>query len=78
MSRVFAPQQPMRYNRDQGGMVPSMDLTPAMEYGDLIIMIPYVGADALLLTVPVVRKIREAMRDFSRGRSRSPGPSPRR
>ena len=65
MSRVFAPQQPMRYDREVGDMVPSMDLSPAAEYGELTVMIPWVGKDALLMTVPVVRKIRDAMRGFS-------------
>ena len=65
MGRVFAPQQPMRYDRDMGAMVPSMDLSPAAEYGELVVMLHLIGKDALLMSVPVVRRIREVLRDFS-------------
>ncbi len=63
--RVFAAQQPMRYDKRVDEMVPSMDLTPATEYGELVIVTSWVGADALLMSVPVVRKIRDALRHYN-------------
>lgn len=65
VSRVFAPQQPMRYDQRIGDMIPSMDLSPAEEYGDLRIVLPWIGKDAMIMSHPVVKRIREALKDYS-------------
>ncbi len=64
-ARVFVPQQPMHYDPKVSDMVPSMDLGPAEKYGELRIILPWVGKDAMFLAYPVVKKVRESLRDFS-------------
>lgn len=42
---------------------PSMDLTPAAEYGELSILMP--TSQSMLATVPTVRALKEKLRNFT-------------
>mgnify|MGYP000367302151 CR=1 FL=1 len=58
MPRVFVVCEPVT---KQGG-TPRMDLSPAMRYGELIVLLQH--TQSLLAPVPTVRKLREKLADF--------------
>lgn len=61
MGTVFITHEP---HRIENGVVKSIfDMTPAGEYGNIEVLIP-AGA-SLLSTVPMVRMMRDRLRDFS-------------
>jgi len=60
-ARVFVTHEP---HRVEAGLVKSLfDLTPAAEYGELQVLMP--AGSSLLSTVPMVRTMRDRLRDFS-------------
>jgi hypothetical protein len=46
-----------------GATRPSMDLTPALEYGDPVILMPQ--SQSMLSPVPTVRALKEKLRNFT-------------
>lgn len=60
-SRVFIPQEPMKRD-DCGAMVPTYDLSPALEYGDLHVLLPY--GPVMLSTKPMIAHMRTQLDDF--------------
>ena len=63
MSRVFVVQQPMR-RTDSGGLAPTFDLTPALEYGELELLLD-TGVIVGIAMAPIVRVFKEKLADFS-------------
>lgn len=63
MSKVFIIQEPMKRDKETGEMVPMMNFKSAMDYGDLITCLP--PGRVSLSPVPMVRKLVEALKDFS-------------
>lgn len=63
MSRVFVPQVPSRFDVSVQLWVPTVNLSPAEQYGEVVIMLP---PDAARLHVaPLVTAMRERMEDFT-------------
>lgn len=63
MPKVYVPQQPSRFDAASRLWVPTVNLAPAEEYGDVVVMLPP-NANRLH-TAPLVAAMREQMRDFS-------------
>lgn len=61
-SKVYIPQEPARFDIAKGAAVRNMDLTPALEYGELVICLPH-NANFINI-VPMARALREAMSGF--------------
>jgi hypothetical protein len=57
---VFIPQQPTRFDHEQQMRVPTVRLDPAMEFGDLVAIVP----DGLspIFAAPIVQVCREKLR----------------
>lgn len=76
MAKVFVVQQPMRtvtqtdINRGfyddhmLGKSVPAFDITPALKYGDMELLLDR-GTIVGIATTPMVRSFREKLRDYS-------------
>lgn len=64
MPKVYAPQQPARFDVDSQIWVPSMNLKPAEKWGELVILFPQTVSRAH--TAPLVEAMKERMKDFSR------------
>lgn len=62
MSKVYVPQRPSRFDRAIQQWVPSVNLDPAKEFGEIFVMLP--PEASRLETVPLSRALREKMRDF--------------
>ena len=62
MSKVFIPQEPLR-KTDSGAMVPLYDLSPALEYGALEVLLP--SGPVMLSTKPMVDFMKTKMDGFS-------------
>lgn len=65
MPRVFIPQVPSRYDAGAGQRVPSVNLRPAAEFGELVPMLPSIGMEAMLSPQPVTNKMKAALSDFT-------------
>lgn len=63
MARVFVVQEPLRRNRN-GDVVPKMDLSPAMKFGELVYLLRW-GDARLMDPRRLVCKLREGLRDYS-------------
>ena len=62
MNRCFLPQEPTRYDAALDVRTPTIDVTPAKQYGDVIVCLPQgVG---LFTTHPVAIALEECMHDF--------------
>ncbi len=61
--KVFIPQQPTRYDHEKQMRVPTINLAPASEYGDLYALVPD-GMSAQFYA-PVVAALRRKLRDMS-------------
>jgi hypothetical protein len=62
-SKVYAPQQPSRYDGTVGEWLPTVNLTHAKRFGELVVMLP---PDANRLhSAPLLAAIEDKMRDFT-------------
>ena len=61
MSTVYIVCEPVIKLADN--TIKTMDLTPAREYGELVVLLP--SSQSLLSTVPTVRTLREKLKNFS-------------
>jgi hypothetical protein len=62
MPKVYAPQVPSKYDPATRLWVPSINLDPAKQFGDLVVMLPP-NANRLHIN-PLVVALREQMKDF--------------
>lgn len=62
MSRVFIPQVPSRYDTKIGSWVPTVNLDPAKDFGELVIMLP--PEASRLETDDIVRLLKAAMTEY--------------
>jgi hypothetical protein len=62
MSKVYAPQVPSRYDSATRLWVPSVNLDPAKQFGELIVMLPP-NANRLHIS-PLIVAMREQMKDY--------------
>lgn len=60
---VYVVQEPMKRDARTGEMIPSWDMTPAREYGDIEVMFP--SGRVALSTQPMVQRARHLLRNFS-------------
>ncbi len=61
--RVFAPQQPSRFDTATRLWIPTMNMAPAEKYGELVVLLPP-NANRLH-TAPLVAAMSERMKDFN-------------
>lgn len=61
--RVFAPQQPSRYDADLQLWVPIVNLNHARDFGELIIMLP--PNLSSMMAAPLVDALKERMATFN-------------
>ena len=62
MPKVYAPQQPSKFDQSTKLWIPTMDLTPAEAFGELIIILP--NGVSRMQTAPLVTVIKEKMQDY--------------
>jgi hypothetical protein len=62
-ARVFVPQQPSRYDHEAKMRIPTVNLSPATEYGELVSVIP-AGLSAQFYA-PIVATVRDKLRDMT-------------
>ena len=62
MAKVYAPQVPSKYDPATRLWVPSINLEPAKEFGDLVVMLPP-NANRLHIN-PLIVALREQMKDY--------------
>ena len=62
MGTVFIPQEPKRKDDGTGAMVPLYDLTPALKFGTLKVLLPH--GPVMLSTKPMVDHMRTEMDEF--------------
>lgn len=63
MSKVYAPQVPSKFDPATKLWVPSINLDPARQFGEVVVMLPP-NANRLHIN-PLVVALREQMKDFS-------------
>jgi hypothetical protein len=63
MSRVFVVTEPITYNN--GIPVPLFDISPAREFGEIVVLSEH--NQSMAASVPMVRMLREKMKDFGDG-----------
>lgn len=63
MPKVYAPQLPSKYDATARLWVPSINLEPAKQYGELVIMLPP-NANRLHIN-PLITALREQMKDMT-------------
>ncbi len=63
MDKVFIVQEPTK--RVNGSLVPVFDMTPAMVYGELVVLLP--PGNVMLSTAPMVQELKHKLRDFDDG-----------
>ena len=61
--RVFVPQEPSRFDRDLQLRVNSVDLSPALSFGEIIVCLP-AGAN-FINSAPLVQALKEKLSDFN-------------
>lgn len=61
--RVFIPQEPRRRDQESGSWVPVFDLSPALKFGIIEILIPH--GPVLLDTATLVTSLRERLKDYT-------------
>jgi hypothetical protein len=64
MPRVFAPQQPSRFDTSTRLWIPTMNMQPAAKYGELVVLLPP-NANRLH-TVPLLEALKTGMSDFTK------------
>lgn len=63
MNKVYAPQQPSRFDTTLSMWVPTMNMQPARKFGELVILLP---PDANRLhTAPLLATLKERMEKFT-------------
>ena len=62
MTRVFAPQQPSRFDTSTRLWIPTMNMQPAAKYGELVVLLPP-NANRLH-TVPLLEALKAGMADW--------------
>lgn len=62
MPKVYAPQLPSRYDTGLKMWIPSINIDPAKEHGEVVVMLPP-NANRLHI-MPLVVALREKMADF--------------
>lgn len=63
MSKVYAPQVPSKFDAATKLWVPSINLDPAKQFGELVVMLPP-NANRLHVN-PLIVALREQMKDFT-------------
>jgi len=63
MSKVYVPQQPSRFDPATRLWIPTVNISPAKVYGEIIVMLPP-NANRLH-TAPLVAALRDVMADFT-------------
>ena len=64
MTRVFAPQQPSRFDTSTRLWIPTMNMQPAAKYGELVVLLPP-NANRLH-TVPLLEALKAGMSDITK------------
>lgn len=62
-SVVYAPQQPSKFDAQFQIWSPTVDLSPALRYGELRVMLP--PNFGMMMGAPAIDAIKERMRDFT-------------
>lgn len=62
-SVVYAPQQPSKFDSQFQIWTPTVDLTPALKFGELRVMLP--PSFGALTGAPAVQALKERMTDFA-------------
>jgi len=63
MPKVFITQVPHRRDPDTGAFVPSVNISPAAEHGELVVMMP--PRASFFATNDLVSQLREHLADYS-------------
>jgi hypothetical protein len=63
MSKVYAPQQPSRFDTTLKMWVPTMNMTPAEKFGPLVVLLPP-NANRLH-TAPLLAALKDGMEGFT-------------
>ena len=63
MSRVFVPQHIGRRNRKNGEWE-KHDISPALAFGRIEVLLTYYGTDPALAPQPMITDLRRALRDY--------------
>lgn len=63
MSKVYAPQVPSKYDAATKLWVPSINLEPAAQFGEIVVMLPP-NANRLHIN-PLIVALKEQMKDFN-------------
>ena len=64
MARVFAPQQPSRFDVSTRLWIPTMNMQPAEKFGELVVLLPP-NANRLH-TVPLLAALKSGMEEFTK------------
>lgn len=65
MKKVYIPQEPSKWDSTVEMHMPTMDFTPALRYGELVVCLP--PNISFHMTKPVYAALKEKMRDFDDG-----------
>lgn len=65
MAKIYIPQVPSRYDTAVRAWVPTVNLDPAKEFGELVVMLPP-NANRLHIS-PILAALREKMADYEKG-----------
>lgn len=63
MGKVYVVQEP--HKREKGLPVPTMDISPAMVYGELVTILPPLAKISMLTPGPLIHAMKQKMQDFS-------------
>lgn len=61
--KVFVTQIPHRKDQDTGAFVPSVNIAPAAEHGEVIVMMP--PRASFFATTDLVKQLREHLKDYN-------------
>lgn len=65
MSKIYVPQEPLRRDKETGRFYHSMDLKPALEYGDELVYL-FTGSqpNPMLQPQPTVQTLKHGLRNY--------------
>ena len=63
MPKVFVVQEPLKRDPSTGQMVPMMDFTKALEYGELVFCLA--PGPVAFASAPTINRLKEVFKDFS-------------
>jgi hypothetical protein len=63
MSSVYLPKEPLRRDPVSKQLIASHDITPAMQYGEIKILLPY--SPLMFSTEPMMDALHEGLKTFS-------------